>query len=184
MGFYFIIIVPLLPFCCGFSFVFECRVSFLVGISIFWSMVVQQLVMIPVFSKKEWAHVQLHHLELIYHTEWSKSEREISYDILYMQNLKKKLKWYIWTDIQNRNKLPDLENEIIVMGRGGIVRKFGNWHIHTAAIFFFFSRKSNTLFSTVKLLLKCPKNVYIKAFYSFNCRTIKRFLKWTQQLLF
>ena len=63
------------------------------------------------------------------------------------------------------------------MGRGGIVRKFGNWDIHTAAIYFFFSRKTNTLFSTEKLLLKCLNNMYIKAFYFFNCRTTKRFLK-------
>ena len=45
-----------------------------------------------------------------YHTKWSKSDRErqISYDTAYMQNLKK------WTYVQNRNRLTDLENEIIV----------------------------------------------------------------------
>ena len=36
------------------------------------------------------------------HTGWSKSDRErqISYDIAYMWNLKK---WYKWTYLQNRN---------------------------------------------------------------------------------
>ena len=52
MGFDFIMIEPLLPSLFG-SFVFGCRVSFLVGSSIFffffWSMVVQQLVVIFVF---------------------------------------------------------------------------------------------------------------------------------------
>ena len=61
------------------------------------------------------------------HAEWNKSdrEREISYDIPYMQNLKKK--WYKWTYLQNRNRLTDSENELIVMG-GRVVgrdREFG-----------------------------------------------------------
>ena len=50
MGFDFIAVVPLLPSHCGFFFVFGCRLSFLVGSSIFLSMVVQQLVEILVFS--------------------------------------------------------------------------------------------------------------------------------------
>ena len=49
MGFDFIAIAPLLPSRCGFLIVFGCRVSFLVGSSIFLSMVIQQLVVIPVF---------------------------------------------------------------------------------------------------------------------------------------
>ena len=54
------------------------------------------------------------------HTEWSKSdrEREIWYDIAYMQNLKKK-KWYKWTYLQNRNRLTDLENKLMVTGGEG-----------------------------------------------------------------
>ena len=48
MGFDFIVIAPLLPSHCGFSFVFVCGVSFLVGSSVFLSMIVQQLVVIPV----------------------------------------------------------------------------------------------------------------------------------------
>ena len=48
-----------------------------------------------------------------YHTKWSKScrERQISYDIIYMWNLKK---WYKWTYLQNRNRLADLENKLMV----------------------------------------------------------------------
>ena len=37
---------------CGFSFVFSCGVSFFVSSSVFLSMTVQQLVVIPVFSKE------------------------------------------------------------------------------------------------------------------------------------
>ena len=48
MGFDFIVIAPLVPSHCGFSFVFACGVSFLVSSSVFLSMVVQQLVVIPV----------------------------------------------------------------------------------------------------------------------------------------
>ena len=48
-----------------------------------------------------------------YHTKWSKSDRErqISYDITYIWNLKK---WYKWTYLWNRNRLTDLENELMV----------------------------------------------------------------------
>ena len=47
------------------------------------------------------------------HTEWHESDREeISYDIPYMWNLKKK--WYKWTYLQNKNRLTDLENEFMV----------------------------------------------------------------------
>ena len=52
MGFYFIVIVPLLLSHCGFSFVFVCGVSFLVSSSVFLLMIVQQLVVIPVFSQE------------------------------------------------------------------------------------------------------------------------------------
>ena len=47
------------------------------------------------------------------HTRWSKSERErqVSYDITYMWNLKK---WYKWTNLQNQNKQTDLENKLMV----------------------------------------------------------------------
>ena len=52
MGFDFIVIAPLLPSHCGFSFVFRCGVSFLVSSSVFLSMTVQQLVVIPVLSQE------------------------------------------------------------------------------------------------------------------------------------
>ena len=52
MGFDFTVIAPLLPFRCGFSFVFGCGVSFLVSSSVFLSMIVQQLVVTLVFSQE------------------------------------------------------------------------------------------------------------------------------------
>ena len=58
-----------------------------------------------------------------YHTKGSKSDRErqISY-ITYMWNLKKR---YKWTYLQNRNRLTDVENTLMVTkgerwGDGGI----------------------------------------------------------------
>ena len=52
MGFDFIVISPLLPSHCGFSFVFGCGVSFLVSSSVFLLMIVQQLVMILVLLQE------------------------------------------------------------------------------------------------------------------------------------
>ena len=52
MGFDFIVIAPLLPSHCSFSFVFGCGVSFLVSSSVFLLVIVQQLVVIPVFSQE------------------------------------------------------------------------------------------------------------------------------------
>ena len=48
-----------------------------------------------------------------YYTKWSKPDRErqISYDITYMWNLKK---WYKWAYLQNRNRLKDIENKLMV----------------------------------------------------------------------
>ena len=45
-----------------------------------------------------------------YYTKWSKSERErkVSYDIVYMYNIKK---WCKWTYLQNRNRLTDIDNK-------------------------------------------------------------------------
>ena len=51
-GFDFIVIAPLLPSHCGFSFVFGCGVSVLVSSSVFLSMIVEQLVVIPVLSQE------------------------------------------------------------------------------------------------------------------------------------
>ena len=46
-------------------------------------------------------------------TEWSKSDRErqISYDIAYMLNLKT---WYKWTYLQNTNRVTNVENKLMV----------------------------------------------------------------------
>ena len=66
-----------------------------------------------------------------YHTKWSKSDRErqISYDIAYMPNLKK---WYKWTYLQNRNRFTDLENKLMVTGGVGRDRLgVWDWHVHT-----------------------------------------------------
>ena len=52
MGFDFTVTVPFLLSHCGFSFVFGCGVSFLVSSSVFLSMIVQQLVVILVFSQE------------------------------------------------------------------------------------------------------------------------------------
>ena len=52
MGFDFIVIAPLLPSHCGFSFVFGCGVSFLVTSSVFLSVIVQQLVVILVLLQE------------------------------------------------------------------------------------------------------------------------------------
>ena len=52
------------------------------------------------------------------HSEWSKSdtERQISYDITHMWNIK----GYKWTYLQNRNRLTDIENKLMVTkGRRG-----------------------------------------------------------------
>ena len=62
------------------------------------------------------------------HTEWRKSEKDISYDIAYMWNL---LKWYKWTYLENR--VTDVKNKLMVKrGKGGM-DKLGDWdwHIHT-----------------------------------------------------
>ena len=63
-----------------------------------------------------------------YHTKCSKSDRErqISYDLTYMWNLKR---WYKQTYLQNRNRLTDTENKLIVTKekRGAGRDKLGVW---------------------------------------------------------
>ena len=48
-----------------------------------------------------------------HHSEWNKSDRErqISYDIACMWNLKN---WYKWKYFQNRNSVTDVENKFMV----------------------------------------------------------------------
>ena len=78
--------------------------------------------------KKEWNNAICSNIEgpRDCHTEWSKSDRErqISYDIAYMWNLKK---WYKWTYLQNRNRVTDVENKLMVT-RGERVGGI-NWEI-------------------------------------------------------
>ena len=49
----------------------------------------------------------------VYHTEWNKSDRkrQIWQDITYMWGLKK---WYRWTYLQNKNRITDVENKLMV----------------------------------------------------------------------
>ena len=63
--------------------------------------------------KKEWNNAICSNTDgpRDYQTKWIKSDRErqISYDITYMWNLKKR---YKWTYLQNRNRLTDIENKL------------------------------------------------------------------------
>ena len=71
---------------------------------------------------KRWNNAICSHMDgpRDYHSVWSKSvrERQILYDIPYMQNVKKK-KRYKWTYLENRNRLKDLENEFMVTKKKG-----------------------------------------------------------------
>ena len=52
-------------------------------------------------------------------------ERQISYDIAYMWNLKK---WYKWTYLQNRNRVTNVENKLMVTrGESGGRDKLEVW---------------------------------------------------------
>ena len=79
--------------------------------------------------EKEWNHAICSNMNgpRDYHTKWSKSDRErqISYDIAYMWNLKL---WYKWTYLQKRNRVTDVENKLMVMG--GCKLGDWDWHIH------------------------------------------------------
>ena len=48
------------------------------------------------------------------------SQRQISYDITYMWDLKK---WYKWTYLQNRNRFTDMEQKFMVTKSWGKIRK-------------------------------------------------------------
>ena len=45
-----------------------------------------------------------------YHTKWTKSERQMPYNITYMWNLKM---WHKGTDLQNKNRLTDVESRLV-----------------------------------------------------------------------
>ena len=75
-------------------------------------------------------------------TKQSKSDRErqISYDITYMQNLSTYIYIYIhththththkWPHLQNRNTLIDLQNKLMVLGVKGGEGWIGSWGWH------------------------------------------------------
>ena len=62
-----------------------------------------------------------------YHAKWSKSDRErqISYDITYMWNLKI---WHKWTCLHNRNGLPNTGKKVMITkGVSGVGER--NWEL-------------------------------------------------------
>ena len=65
--------------------------------------------------KKEWNNTICSNMDGTrdHHTKWSKTDRErqISYGITYMWHLKK---WYKTTYLQNRSRLTDIENKLMV----------------------------------------------------------------------
>ena len=57
-------------------------------------------------------------LESVILSELSQTEKEENI-ILYSLHVESKKKWYKWTYLQNRNKLTDLENKLMVArGKG------------------------------------------------------------------
>ena len=86
MGFDFIVIAPLIPSHCGFPFVFGCGVSFLVNSSVFLSMIVQQLAVIPVLLQEgvrarpstppSWTNLHIHVYISIVQMRKTKAERD------------------------------------------------------------------------------------------------------------
>ena len=50
-------------------------------------------------------------LEIVTLSEGSDKERKISYDITYMCLLKK---WFKWAYLQSRNRVTDVENQLMV----------------------------------------------------------------------
>ena len=71
--------------------------------------------------KKEWNNAICSNMDgpRDCHTEWSKSDGEgqILYDITYMWNVKK---WYRWTYLQTKNRVTDVENNLMFTeGKGG-----------------------------------------------------------------
>ena len=64
-------------------------------------------------------------LEIIILSEVSQTERQKSYDITYMWDLKK---WYKWLCLQNRNRLTDIEQTYgYQRGNVGGKDKLGGW---------------------------------------------------------
>ena len=81
--------------------------------------------------KKQWNNTTCSNMDgpRDYHTKWSKpdGEKQISYDIAYMWDLKER---YKWTYIQNRNRPTDIENKVMLTkgdSGGGEREKLGVW---------------------------------------------------------
>ena len=53
-------------------------------------------------------------LEIITLSEEGQTERQMSYDIAYMCNLKLKKKWYKWTYLQSKHRPIDIKNKFMV----------------------------------------------------------------------
>ena len=66
------------------------------------------------------------------HIKWSKSEKDKYHMIsLFLWNQKKKKTRYKWAYLQNRNRLTDIENKLMVTkGEGGREGKIRNLGIH------------------------------------------------------
>ena len=82
--------------------------------------------------KKEWNNAICSNMDgpRDFYTKWSESERErlsqkeILHGIVYMWHLKK---WYKWTYLQNRNRLTDIENKLMVTKEEEGIDKSGIW---------------------------------------------------------
>ena len=72
-------------------------------------------------------------------SEWSKSDRErqVSYVIACMRNLKKKKIGYKWTYLQKGNRVTDIENNLWLPREkvGGDKLGDWDWHIYTTIIY-------------------------------------------------
>lgn len=72
-------------------------------------------------------------------SEWSKSDRErqVSYVIAYMRNLKKKKIGYKRTYLQKGNRVTDIENNLWLPREkvGGDKLGDWDWHIYTTIIY-------------------------------------------------
>ena len=82
-----------------------------------WYIYIQNRILIS--PKKKWNNVICSHMDgpRDYHVKWISQTEKDKYNIAYMWNLKK---WYKWTYLQNRNRLTDIENKLMVTkGEGG-----------------------------------------------------------------
>ena len=83
---------------------------------------------------KKWNNATCNNMDATrdYHTKWSNSERkrQVPYDITYMRNslFEESKIWYKRTYLQNRNRLTDIENKLMVTkGERAGRDKLGVW---------------------------------------------------------